>query len=90
MTVAAAQISDIVNTNVQSNVRTYGCSELKHRTDQDENKVGWDGLVVLPANMYKDGIACHSVCIRLYSNLSCTIIVSHLPIARKFQKVMST
>ena len=40
MAAAAARLS-VENARVQSNVRTNGCSGLKHRTDQDENKVSW-------------------------------------------------
>ena len=41
MAMAAARLSGIEIARVQSNVRTNGCSGLKHRTDQDENKVSW-------------------------------------------------
>ena len=39
--VAASRLSGVQNACVQSNVRTNGYSRLKHRTDQDENKVSW-------------------------------------------------
>ena len=41
MAAAAMQLSGVENVRVQTNVRTNGCSGLKNKTDQDENKVGW-------------------------------------------------
>ena len=41
MAAAAVRVSGVENARVQSNVRTNGCNGLKHRTDQDENKVSW-------------------------------------------------
>ena len=41
MATATARLSSVENARAQSNVRTNGCSRLKHRTDQDENKVSW-------------------------------------------------
>ena len=38
---AASRLSGVQNARAQSNVRTNGYSGLKHRTDQDENKVSW-------------------------------------------------
>ena len=41
MAAAAARLSSVKNECVQTNVCTNGGSGLKHRTDQDENKVSW-------------------------------------------------
>ena len=41
MAAAAVRLSGVENARVQSNIRTNGCSGLKHRTDRDENKVSW-------------------------------------------------
>ena len=41
MAAAAARISGVENTHLLSNVRTNGCIELEHRTDQDETTVNW-------------------------------------------------
>ena len=41
MAAAAARLSGVDNARVQTNVHTIGCNGLKHRTDQDENKVSW-------------------------------------------------
>ena len=41
MAAAAARISGVENTHLLSNVRTNGCIELEHRTDQDETTINW-------------------------------------------------
>ena len=123
MAAAAARLSGVENARVQTNVRTNGCSGLKHRTDQDENKVSWtdwsfylrlrrmqsdnrlpslnhllSSSPVIPSiikaqlstveQQNKDRTAHHSASVRLYSNPSCAIIVTYLPIASEFQKVV--